>query len=99
MASRHLALQTADWDRERKELATEDESERNELAAIYASRGGTVTGPTGGRSTDGPRRAERAGQHDRDQFSDRPPESPTEFPSEKPAMPDCPKRTNCALFE
>lgn len=29
----------ADLDRERKELATEDESERNELAAIYASRG------------------------------------------------------------
>ena len=29
----------ADLDRERKELATEDESERNELAAIYISRG------------------------------------------------------------
>lgn len=29
----------ADLDRERKELATDDESERNELAAIYASRG------------------------------------------------------------
>lgn len=29
----------ADLDRERKELATEDESERNELAATYASRG------------------------------------------------------------
>lgn len=29
----------ADLDRERRELATGDESERNELAAIYASRG------------------------------------------------------------
>lgn len=29
----------ADLDRERQELATEDESERNELAAIYVSRG------------------------------------------------------------
>jgi VIT1/CCC1 family predicted Fe2+/Mn2+ transporter len=29
----------ADLDRERKELATDDESERNELVAIYASRG------------------------------------------------------------
>lgn len=29
----------ADLDRERKELATEDESERNELAAVYTSRG------------------------------------------------------------
>jgi VIT1/CCC1 family predicted Fe2+/Mn2+ transporter len=31
--------ETADLDRERQELATQDESERNELAAIYASRG------------------------------------------------------------
>ncbi len=33
----------ADLDRERKELATEDESERNELAAIYVSRGVEAT--------------------------------------------------------
>ena len=31
--------ENADLDRERKELAADDESERNELAAIYASRG------------------------------------------------------------
>lgn len=31
--------ENADLDRERKELATEDEAERNELAAIYVSRG------------------------------------------------------------
>jgi len=31
--------ENADLDHERKELAAEDESERNELAAIYATRG------------------------------------------------------------